>query len=294
MESNSEIDRIVDEFLSRKYLLEMGRNKLAKYLKTDVDNVLMAKKIVRDMTNPMETIRLREDRISVKEFKYNKDLFISKNVLVIADTHLPYEKEGYLEFCIDQYNKWNCDTVVHIGDLIDSHATSHHPSVPDAYSAGDELQYTILKLKAWYKAFPNMKVCFGNHDIRAWKLASEYGIASKWMKGFAEVLEVPTWQFEESFEINGILYTHGTGTSGQNAAHMRALNLGQSVVMGHLHTESSVIYHQIASQTIFGMIVGCGVDEKSYGMNYAKNFPRKSIISCGIILGDQPIISIMR
>jgi len=294
MGSNKEIDRIVDEFLSRKYLLEMGRNKLAKYLRTDVENILMAKKIVRDMTNPMETIKLREDRISVKEFRSNKGLFVSNNILVIGDTHLPYEKEGYLEFCIEQYKKWNCDTVIHIGDLIDSHATSHHPSVPEAYSAGDELQYTIHKLKAWYKAFPNMKVVFGNHDIRSWKIASENGIASKWMKGFAEVLEVPAWEFEESYEINGVLFTHGTGTSGQNAAHMRALNLGQSVVMGHLHTESSIIYHQIANQTIFGMIVGCGVDEKSYGMNYAKNFPRKSITACGIILGDQPIISIMR
>ena len=166
--------------------------------------------------------------------------------------------------------------------------------MPEAYSPGDELRYTISKLKSWYKAFPNMKVCIGNHDIRSYKIASEYGVASKWMKGFAEVLEVPTWEFEESFEINGILYTHGTGTTGQNAAHMRALNLGQSVVMGHLHTESSIIHHKIANEVIFGMIVGCGVNEKSYGMNYAKNFPRKSIISCGIVLGDQPILSIMK
>ena len=139
-----------------------------------------------------------------------------------------------------------------------------------------------------------MQVCIGNHDIRSYKLASDSGVASKWMKGFADVLEVPTWEFEESFEINGILYTHGTGTTGQNAAHMRALNLGQSVVMGHLHTESSIIHHKIANEVIFGMIVGCGVNEKSYGMNYAKNFPRKSIISCGIVLGDQPILSIMK
>ena len=33
MESNSEIDRVVTEFLNRRYLLDMGRNKLAKYLK---------------------------------------------------------------------------------------------------------------------------------------------------------------------------------------------------------------------------------------------------------------------
>jgi hypothetical protein len=41
------------------------------------------------------------------------------------------------------------------------------------------------------------------------------------------------------------------------------------------------------------MCVGCGVDDKSYGMNYSKNFPKKSIISCGVVLDKQPIINIM-
>lgn len=292
MDGNSEIQRLVNEFLNRDYLRNMGAKKLAKYLKTNVENILIAKRMARDLVNPIEEMESRHKNIS--RTTTGREIPKSKNILVIGDTHLPYEKDGYLDFCIEQYDKWNCDTVVHIGDLIDSHATSRHPSMPDAYSPGDELQYTIRKLRSWYRAFPDMKVCIGNHDIRSYKIASEYGVASKWMKGFADVLEVPNWQFEESFEINNILYTHGTGTTGQNAAHMRALNLGQSVVMGHLHTESSIIYHQVANQTIFGMIVGCGVDEKSYGMNYAKNFPRKSIISCGVVLVDQPILSLMK
>lgn len=299
MSDNGEIRRLVDEFLGRQYLLDMGKSKLALYLKTSVENILIAKKMARDLIRPVNQFNKFEpldepSELVDKSIKFNKFVSRQKNILVVGDTHIPYEKEGYLDFCIEQYDKWNCDTVIHIGDLIDSHATSRHPSIPDAYSAGDELSYTIRKLRSWYKAFPNMKVCIGNHDIRSYKIAAEYGIASKWMKGFADALEVPNWEFEESFEINGIVYTHGTGTTGQNAAHLRALNLGQSVVMGHLHSESSIIYHQIASKTIFGMIVGCGVDEKSYGMNYAKNFPRKSIMSCGIILGDQPILAIMK
>lgn len=292
MESNTEIDRLVAEFLSRRYMLDMGKGKLSRYLKSDVENILIAKRIARDLANPIEEMESRHKNIS--RITTGREIPKSKNILIIGDTHLPYEKEGYLDFCIEQYDKWNCDTVIHIGDLIDSHATSRHPSIPDAYSAGDELQYTIRKLRSWYRAFPNLKVCYGNHDIRSFKLASEYGIASKWMKGFADVLEVPNWEFEESFEINDIVYTHGTGTTGVLASKTRALNLGQSVVMGHLHTESSIIYHQLKNKTIFGMTVGCGVNELSYGMNYAKNFPRKSIISCGVVLGDQPILCMMK
>ena len=288
-------EEVIAFFKEKPYALDMGAGKLSHRLKTDVSIIKEARNIVRNNLEQFGTTYSPKG-VAFKQYtpRVYKSLSTARNILVIGDTHVPYELDGYLDFCIEQYNKWGCDTVVHIGDLIDSHATSRHPSMPDAYSPGDELQYTIRKLKHWYKAFPHMKVCIGNHDIRSYKLASDCGVASKWMKGFADVLEVPTWEFEESFEINGILYTHGTGTTGQNAAHMRALNLGQSVVMGHLHTESSIIHHKIANEVIFGMIVGCGVNEKSYGMNYAKNFPRKSIISCGIVLGDQPILSIMK
>lgn len=315
------IEKLTNLFCNKTYYISMGAGKLARNFNTSKDNIFLARQRAKDILsqsgenllkkplrfyeqnqNSNVIVKKRDnfelndesnDRINF-ELKKNNCVKNPKNILIIGDTHIPYEKNGYLDFCIEQYDKWNCDTVIHIGDLIDSHATSRHPSLPDAYSPGDELQYTIRKLRSWYKAFPNMKVCIGNHDIRSYKIATEYGIASKWMKGFADVLEVPNWEFEESFEINGILYTHGTGTTGQNAAHMRALNLGQSVVIGHLHTESSVIYHQVADRTIFGMIVGCGVDEKSYGMNYAKNFPRKSILSCGVVLGDQPILCMMK
>jgi len=299
MEKNSEIQRLVNEFTSRVYLLDMGKSKLAGYLKANVEDILIAKRIARDVVNSLvepEQSNYRNIPIkpSTRIMKARNTNQAVKNILIIGDTHIPYEKEGYLDFCIEQYDKWGCDTAIHIGDLIDSHATSRHPSMPDAYSPGDELQYTIRKLRSWYRAFPDMKVCIGNHDIRSYKIASEYGVASKWMKGFADVLEVPTWEFEESYEYNDIVYIHGTGTTGPMAAKTRALNLGQSVVMGHLHTESSVIYHQLRNKTIFGMTVGCGVDETSFGMNYAKNFPRKSILSCGVILGDQPIISLMK
>jgi hypothetical protein len=51
MDCNAEIDRVVGEFLNRRYLLDMGRNKLARYLKTEVENILIAKKIVKKTIN---------------------------------------------------------------------------------------------------------------------------------------------------------------------------------------------------------------------------------------------------
>jgi DNA polymerase elongation subunit (family B) len=47
MTENKEINRLVEEFLSRKYMLDMGKNKLAKYLKTTPENILIAKKLAK-------------------------------------------------------------------------------------------------------------------------------------------------------------------------------------------------------------------------------------------------------
>jgi len=275
------LDQVVEKFRKHPHYIKSGAGKMSKRFKCSKETIYEARRIVRSEESSNNTNNI----LNSKE--------IGKRILVIGDSHIPYEKEGYLEFCKQQYDQFNCDTVIHIGDLIDSHSTSRHPSVPEAYSPGNELLYTIHKLRDWYNTFPNMKVVIGNHDARVNRIASEAKIAAKWLKDYNQVLEVPNWEFSEYYETNELLFTHGTGTSGMGAAYKRALNVGKNVIIGHLHSESSIIYHKLPNTTIFGMIVGCGVDEHSYGMNYAKNAPKKSIISCGLILEGQPLIRVM-
>ena len=50
----------------------------------------------------------------------------ARNVLVVGDLHEPFCKDGYLEFCQEQYDTWNCNQVIYIGDIIDNHYTSFH------------------------------------------------------------------------------------------------------------------------------------------------------------------------
>lgn len=269
------LDQIIKKFKSNPAYMKMGAGKLSKVWKCTREEI-------------------KEARYLVRNSRQNNVKPVGKNVLIIGDTHVPYEKDGYLEFCKEQYDKYNCDTVIHIGDLVDSHASSRHPSVPEAYGPGDELDYAVDKLKKWYKVFPEMNVCIGNHDAIANRQAASVMVPAKWLKEYCQVLEVPNWNFADSFIINGTLYTHGTGTSGMTAAYKRAINLGLNVVIGHLHSEASVINHKLYDKTVFGMIVGCGVDEESYGMNYAKNFAKKSIISCGVVLDNQPIVLVMK
>jgi len=215
---------------------------------------------------------------------------------VIGDTHFPFEKEGYLDFCIDMQKKYKAGTVVHIGDVADNCYSSFHDNNPDGLAAGEELSYAIKSAKEWHKAFKDVEVTLGNHCQIIQRKAFASGVSSKWIKGLAEVLELPTWQFDIEHEIDGVLYTHGTGTSGDKAAYNKALNKRKSIVQGHLHSQASIMWNTSSIDKVFAMQVGCGVDDKKYAFDYAKNFPKKFIISCGLVLenGTLPVLELMK
>jgi hypothetical protein len=214
------------------------------------------------------------------------------NVLIIGDLHSPWILDGYLEHCKEVQRRYNCGQVVFIGDLIDNHYSSYHETDPDGFGAGEELERAIAKLKPFYEAFPNATVTLGNHDMLIMRKAYSSGLSKKWIKGMAEVLETPGWDFVEQTEIHGVVYTHGTGSSGEQAAFQRALHRRKSHVMGHVHTSALVKFSASDHDLIFGMHVGCGVDEKAYAFQYAKTFQKKMVIACGVVLnkGTVPLV----
>jgi hypothetical protein len=208
------------------------------------------------------------------------------NVIVIGDPHEPFTREGYRAFCREQQEKYNCGTVVCIGDIVDNHYSSFHDSDPDGQSAGDELESTIIQTKEWHRIFPNAYCTIGNHDAIIMRRAFSSGLSSRWIKGLSEVLEMPTWKFVESVELNGVLYTHTLGGNLLNAAMARR----QSVVCGHLHTVAGVQWNVSSLDRIFAMQVGCGIDDKAYAFAYAKLVAKKSVVSCGVVVDGIPTV----
>ena len=75
----------------------------------------------------------------------------TRNILVIGDLHEPFCLDGYLEWCQEQYETFNCNQVIFIGDILDNHAFSYHEPDPDGMSAGLELEKTIEKIAKWYQ-----------------------------------------------------------------------------------------------------------------------------------------------
>ena len=86
------------------------------------------------------------------------------------------------------------------------------------------------------------------------------------------------------WEIDNVLYVHGTGSSGQSGARTRAIANRQSTVIGHSHSFGGVAYMASRNDIIFGMNVGCGIDVDHMAFSYGKNFPKKPTLGCGVVL----------
>jgi len=216
---------------------------------------------------------------------------MGKRVLVIPDTHFPFAKKGYLTFLKKVYDDYNCDTVVHIGDLIDNHYSSFHETDPDGMSSNEELKASFLHVNELASVFPNMKLCLGNHCVIPARKAFSSGISSKWIKTIKDVLvenkcDVAGWEFSDSFIIDDVMYTHGSGRAVKN----RMIQESTSVVQGHWHTRSSVEWLINDKCRLFAMQLGALIDDSAYAFAYARNFA-KSFKNCGVVIeGKIPII----
>lgn len=217
-------------------------------------------------------------------------------VLCVGDLHCPAVHFNYISFCKEVYKRYRCNKVVFIGDIIDHEAISMHDKNPELPGAAEEYAQTMLDVKTWYKAFPEAKVCIGNHDCRVARIGSKAGIPSMYFKPYNALYGTPKWDWDWQWEIDGVLYSHGDGWGSSNPAFNAASKKMQSVVCGHYHSIAGITLSKASTPTsmLFGMNVGSGVDQSHPAMLYSKPHLKKAILSCGVIIdGRQPYLEIM-
>jgi predicted phosphodiesterase len=215
-----------------------------------------------------------------------------RRILVVGDLHCPFDLDGYLKFVVDTYEQWNCNQILMIGDAVDHHYSSFHPTDPDAFGGGEELDRAIKRLSRYRDAFAKIcdkkiDICIGNHDRLIMRRAFDSDIPARWIKSYNEVLGTD-WNWVESIVYDDVLYEHGEG--GQ--AKTKAKNNMMSSVCGHTHTACGVDWFVGKKYRVFAMQVGCGVDASTYAAAYAKNF-KKQAIGCGVILGGHTAINVL-
>ena len=214
-------------------------------------------------------------------------------VLCIGDIHEPVCRKNYLRFCQDLYREWGCDSVMFLGDIADFHAISFHAHHPECPGPKDEYELAYKKIQKWYKAFPTAKVCIGNHDARIIRLAESVNIPAKFLRNFNEVWDTPGWNWDYQHILDDAYYFHGTGNGGMYPAPNAAKKMLMSVVMGHCHTAAGIKWIASPQRRIFGLDVGCGIDDKAFAFAYGQHIIKRSIISAAVVLDGVPYHEIM-
>ncbi len=215
-----------------------------------------------------------------------------KRVLVIGDTHEPFTHPDYLQHCIDTYKRFDCNHVVHIGDLGDFAGITFHETNPDGLGVIEEMSLMKNKIKKWNEAFPKVTVLIGNHCRRIARKMVGAGIPSMWIPSYPTIYGTKGWKYTDSVIVDGVLYEHGEA----GTARTRCLHNQMPTVQGHLHTQAFVEYFKGKSKNkdLFAMQVGTGIDFNSYAFNYAKR-GKQPQLSCGVVLeGKEAFVIPMR
>ena len=207
----------------------------------------------------------------------------NKAVLLIGDSHLPYEHIDYLDFCQYVSNYFSCKLHIHMGDFEDHHAISFHDSESELLSAGDELISVIEKAHYWYKAFPKLKIIDSNHGSLVYRRLKKAGIPIAHIRPLKEIYETPRWTWYGDLMLStkqGDVYlTHGK-TSVYNKL---AREIGCSAAQGHFHGKLEITWANSVFHERFDMFVGCGIDIKSLAFAYGKNNIPQPMLGCGVI-----------
>jgi len=206
-------------------------------------------------------------------------------ILVIPDTHIPFEHPNALQFCKDIAEEYEIATVVHLGDEIDHHALSFHTNELDAMTALQEYRSAKDKIQDWFEAFPDVKLCIGNHSKIPVRRAKEMGLPNSYLRSFHELWNAPDgWDVDHSFTIGGVIFKHAGKAGFQGSINSAIINRASSV-FGHNHSHGGILYQANEDNLIFGMNAGCLIDNDAYAFAYGKDFAHKPTLGCGVVWG---------
>ncbi len=211
-------------------------------------------------------------------------------VLCISDLHAPFMHPDTVKFLAAVKRKYKPDRVVLLGDEADKHALSYHESNPDLMSAGDELKETIKALKPIYKLFPVAEIIDSNHGSLAYRKAMSAGIPKKYIRDYRDVLDAPDgWNWHAYLTLtlsNGeqCFFHHGLSSNILKVVREYSIN----VVSGHFHNSAGVQYASTPDKLLWGLQVGCSIDDKSLAFEYNKTTLGRPLIGHGIIIDGLP------
>jgi len=212
-------------------------------------------------------------------------------IAVISDLHAPYNHKDALPFLAAIKQEFKPTQVINVGDEVDYHSLSFHASDPDLDSAGPELDKAITFIKKLEDIYPEMDLLHSNHGSMVYRKAKFHGVPRHVLKSYNDVLGVSDkWKWHTTLTVKSqygdIFCLH----QGRKNAETYAKSIGCNVIMGHFHEDFRVGYTQTPKGTLWGLNVGCLIDDTSLAFDYNKVNPYKPVIGTVVIFNGKPIL----
>ena len=194
---------------------------------------------------------------------------MKRKILILSDLHIPFQDDGAVRKAMEIGKRFNPDTVVLNGDVVDFGAISKFVKSPKERDLKKELDMTNKFLKMVRQKFPLAKLIYksGNHEERLlvylWTKAEAFAdlpeLTLPSLLHFKEnrieyspkenVLKFGDLSVIHGHEIKGTLSTYPARTGYQSAK--------TNVLFGHCHRESSYTTRDVNDKVYHSYSTGC-------------------------------------
>ena len=200
-----------------------------------------------------------------------------KRVLCIGDMHMPYQHPDAFKFLAAIKKKYKPDIVINMGDEVDGHGISFHPTDNDLASPGHELQKAIdlIHMKGGlFDIFPKMELLESNHGSLHIRKAKANGIPLHYIKSYQDIYDTPTWFWHDDIilktKIGDVYLCHGKS----GMYNKLSKEMAMSAISGHYHSKFEVTWTKTALSERFNAFTGCLIDQRSLAFAYSRtNLP---------------------
>ena len=192
--------------------------------------------------------------------------------LCLYDIHYPHEDKEHIGLAIeDAKTRYNIDTVVLGGDIVDCESISRFGRGHDTMPLREEIDYATIELGKLRGAFPKSRICYikGNHEARLQRYLWDKATEIATLKGLTlqEQLELSQnnihWYDNDQLKREhgtyfrlgrlNILHGHELGICPRvNPAHRYLQRAKSSLMVGHIHRSDTA-----TDRTIDNKIIGC-------------------------------------
>lgn len=261
--------------------------------KTTVNDILKKSRKLETRKFMNQSLKKVQEYLETpKTESYSND---NSRILLISDLHVPYHHQDTFEFLSHLKHKYNPTRVICLGDECENQALSYHEKSPELFSAGYELIEAKKYLKELERMFPEMDILESNHGSLAYRKAKSHGIPKEYLKSYNEILGVGEgwkWHHDMVIELpNGskLYLHHGKSPNVLKLSQQYAMNAAQ----GHHHNSFSISYWHTPEHLLWGMSIGCLIDNDSLSFSYNKLSIVKPVIGTGLVIDSLPVLEPM-